>query len=430
MNTILTLFLLLSATAVAADAIDYSSYGVSDLAGCFIKMDQRCEPKEPVACGGEWCSYPNVCADIQVEDEKRDPLKTGEKCDNPSYVCKEVEKPCGANKDRRMCKANEKCITDQDCGKLSQRLFKNVKTECKNIRKCVPVDVKNCKTVEKFMCIQKDPTKFQPGFYFGYALTWKRNYAKGSLCGSSACDAGSSCAFTNVKECDGALMEHGGGKCGDNYCNPQQVCTEVCKPKVLTKAKSCLRPHEAQYWEWYSKFYLSEDCGAIKCDPGYQCKTEEKEICNDPGINNNPANDPSVYSGDQTQPYRPLLSDHQPSYDSELQPNPTSGGFSSSLPRAEAAGITLADRSNPSSTHQSSGGTEAVFAGTDGIGEADYGIRNPAADGVAIGESGTRSSTVITEASSSHSGSSQAVAAVGSSIPSGIGLAGIDLVGP
>lgn len=266
------------------------------------KVDE-CDIPKKLACGDDYCNYPEVCK-VAEKTVCKDVPGYKEVCGTAEKVCKEVLTKCGDDK----CKYDEECVKTKVChlvvapvasGKASASASASAVSTggsarasasavstggpsygpveiCDDVLTCVPKDP--CKVVIAPKCAHA--TLEEGKDYEGQTLQWDPVWKEGLKCGEGTCKPGYRCAFVKSKVCPT------GEECGKKICNPGYECvTDVdCKKvpvidKVCKKEKHPVCVLDDDWTKYYrpvcKTVWKCEDyipCGPYHCDAGYACK--------------------------------------------------------------------------------------------------------------------------------------------------------------
>lgn len=263
--------------------------------------EEVCEEVEKVACGKEWCKYPEVC---KYDKKKvcKNVTKYKKECAAPEHTCVEELTECGDLK----CKYDEECTTVKVCEVVEQKFeapakpasasasasasstggsasayasAKSVSTGttyavkpvkvCHDEYACTPKDP--CETVYSQKCVHAELSEKKS--YEGRTFEWMKPWEVGMQCGKGYCKEGYKCANVEKKVCPEAV------ECGDKVCDPGYKCAlkEVhCKEIPYTtpvcedvKVGACFMPHD---WVDYKPSCQTVwKCKESPCGDGY-CK--------------------------------------------------------------------------------------------------------------------------------------------------------------
>lgn len=265
------------------------------------KVDE-CEDPKKVACGDDWCKYPEVCKYVEKKVCKDVP-SIKKVCGVEKKVCKEVLTKCGKDK----CKFDEECVKTKVChpevlpfgkskasasasavavssGGPAQASASAVATGgrtygpvdiCEEILICVPKDP--CKVVIEPKCAAE--TLKEDEDYSGYSLVWDPLWKVGNTCGKGVCKPGYKCAFVKSKVCPEGV------KCGDETCDLGFECVDDVDCKEIKVVENVCKKEKYPVCvlddDWTSYLPVCKKvwkcdgyvpCGPGHCDPGYACK--------------------------------------------------------------------------------------------------------------------------------------------------------------
>lgn len=267
--------------------------------------EEVCEEVEKVACGDDWCAYPEVCK-YDTKKKCRNVTKYKKDCAAPKHTCVAELTDCGDYK----CKYGEECKATEVCDVVKEKFtgysgpasasasasavskgghasasasavsvskgstYTEPVKVCHTEYACIPKDP--CETVYEEKCVHAELDEGK--VYDEKTFKWMEAWEVGQECGKGYCKDGYKCAVVAKKVCPKGV------ECGEKICEPGYKCAleEVhCKEVPYTtpicedvKYGKCYKPHD---WVDYKPACRTElkckevECGGRYCEAGTAC---------------------------------------------------------------------------------------------------------------------------------------------------------------
>lgn len=308
--------LLLAAHVAADDDDDGHSYHAPSKCGhavyTCVKSEEHCwkeevcEEGEKVACGDDWCAYPEVCK-YETKKKCKNVTKYKKECAAPKHTCVQDLTACGDDK----CTYDEECTAAEVCDVVEEKTkgysgpasasasasavsyggsasAKASASAVSSGSSYITAPVKVCR--KEYRCTAKDPCETvyaekcvhgdleEEKVYDDKTFEWMQPWEEGQRCGKGYCKEGYKCANVARKVCPE------GEKCGEKTCEPGYKCNleEVhCKEVPYTtpvcediKIGACYMPHDWVGYKPSCKTVLKckeVQCGDHYCEAGTAC---------------------------------------------------------------------------------------------------------------------------------------------------------------